>query len=219
MAERAGNAVRVYVEIGRKKTFAGALDWPGWIRAGKSVDGALEALADYRGRYGMVASHAGLQVPTADFEVVEELPGNGSTDFGAPDRIATADYEPWVDEAERERHVALLEASWRLLDEVAVTASPELRKGPRGGGRDRDEVVAHVLGAHVGYARRIGVRDRVPDLADPVAVAAHRQRVIDTVRQPPASVPGKPWPVRYALRRMAWHLLDHAWEMEDKTLA
>src|SRR5438067_302187 len=24
------------------------------------------------------------------------------------------------------------------------------------------------------------------------------------------------WPVRYAARRMAWHVLDHAWEMEDR---
>ena len=27
------------------------------------------------------------------------------------------------------------------------------------------------------------------------------------------------WPVRYAIRRMAWHVLDHAWEMQDKDLS
>ena len=26
----------------------------------------------------------------------------------------------------------------------------------------------------------------------------------------------KGWPHRYAARRIAWHVLDHAWEMEDR---
>ena len=31
-----------------------------------------------------------------------------------------------------------------------------------------------------------------------------------------APLPGG-WPVRYAARRIAWHVLDHAWEIEDKS--
>jgi hypothetical protein len=27
---------------------------------------------------------------------------------------------------------------------------------------------------------------------------------------------GKRWPARYAIRRSAWHALDHAWEIEDR---
>jgi hypothetical protein len=27
----------------------------------------------------------------------------------------------------------------------------------------------------------------------------------------------KGWPPRYAARRIAWHALDHAWEIEDRS--
>jgi hypothetical protein len=27
----------------------------------------------------------------------------------------------------------------------------------------------------------------------------------------------KGWPQPYAARRIAWHVLDHAWEIEDRT--
>jgi hypothetical protein len=33
----------------------------------------------------------------------------------------------------------------------------------------------------------------------------------------PLKAPGKRWPPRYAARRIAWHVLDHAWEIEDRT--
>jgi hypothetical protein len=26
----------------------------------------------------------------------------------------------------------------------------------------------------------------------------------------------KGWPARYAARRIAWHVIDHLWEMEDR---
>jgi hypothetical protein len=35
----------------------------------------------------------------------------------------------------------------------------------------------------------------------------------------PLPVPNKvrrPWEPRYAVRRSAWHALDHAWEIEDR---
>jgi len=28
---------------------------------------------------------------------------------------------------------------------------------------------------------------------------------------------GDRWPARYAIRRSAWHALDHAWEIEDRS--
>jgi hypothetical protein len=39
------------------------------------------------------------------------------------------------------------------------------------------------------------------------------------LRQPSDGAPiaGKKWPPRYAARRIAWHALDHAWEIEDRS--
>jgi hypothetical protein len=98
-------------------------------------------------------------------------------------------------------------------------APATLRKGPRGGGRDRDAVVDHVVGAEAAYARKIGIARKPPAGADREAVTALRQDVLEAVRarrfgSPPRS---KGWPGRYAVRRMAWHVLDHAWEIEDKS--
>jgi len=147
------NSTAVYVE-GTKRVFACALDWPGWCRAGKGEDAALEALAAYAPRYGVVAGEAGVRFPSrvADsFEVVERLPGSATTDFGALDKPASRDSEPLTQKL-AERLTELLEASWRVFDRVAAGAPAELRKGPRGGGRDGDKMVDHVLGAEAGYA-------------------------------------------------------------------
>ena len=53
---------------------------------------------------------------------------------------------------EAERLAALVAAAWQTLDRVAGAAPEELRKGPRGGGRDRSKIVAHVLDAEAAYA-------------------------------------------------------------------
>ena len=28
--------------------------------------------------------------------------------------------------------------------------------------------------------------------------------------------PQRKWPPRYTIRRITWHVLDHAWEMQDR---
>lgn len=214
-----GVRTRVLLEVGKRRTFAAALDWPGWVRSGKTPEAALTELDAYAERFGAVASRACITFRDHhDFDVVEEVSGNGTTDFGAPDAIAASDHDSWDNDAELERHLAILTASWDLLDEVATTVSPSLRRGPRGGGRDRDQVVAHVIAAEASYVRRIGVRHRAPDPADHAAVEALRNDVLASLRTPPASIPGKPWPARYAIRRVTWHVLDHVWEIEDKSL-
>jgi hypothetical protein len=124
------------------------------------------------------------------------------------------------DAHEKERLLALLGACWGLLDQV-VSQSPEgLRKGPRGGGRDRTKIVAHVLGAEAGYSRHLGVKLREPEPLDTAAIAAHRTALADALRQADEVVRQNPdlkrWPMRYAVRRIAWHTLDHAWEIEDR---
>ncbi len=219
---RSTEATRVYLEVGTKRVFACALDWPGWCRSGKTEELALETLAAYAERYAVVAREAGVPIPSATgdgFQIVERLAGSaGYTDFGVPGEVATSDWEPLSDE-EAERQIALLRASWVVLDRVAAAAPPELRKGPRGGGRDRDKVVDHVLGAEAAYARKLGVKHRQPAVDDRAAIAAFRSELAATLRDawqaPPAEEKG--WPPRYAARRIAWHVLDHAWEIEDRS--
>jgi hypothetical protein len=206
--------------VGSKRVFACALDWPGWCRSGRTEELALQTLADYAPRYAPVAELAGIPFPATagdDFEVVERLPGSATTDFGAIDKAAGADAEP-LDAAEAERLTALVTASWVMLDRVVATSPAELRKGPRGGGRDRDKMVDHVLGAEAGYARMIGVRHRQPAIDDTAAIKALRDDIVAVLRAPWDGTPLVPkgWPPRYAARRIAWHVLDHAWEMQDR---
>jgi hypothetical protein len=219
--ERDTTTTVVCLEAGRKRVFVSALDWPGWCRSGKGEEPALEALAAYAPRYHAVAEEAGLAFPEAvaeEFEIVERLAGNATTDFGAPGVVGACDSKPLGAE-EAGRLAALVAASWRVFDRIAAHAPAELRKGPRGGGRDRDKMIDHVLGAEAGYARMLGIKHRQPALGDAEAVKALRDDIIGVLSQPSDGSPPRPkgWPVRYAARRLAWHVLDHAWEMEDRS--
>jgi len=219
-AGAATGRVAVGLESTPRKTFVSALEWPGWSRAGRDEAGAMAALASSAGRFEIVARGAGLAFgPVAPdlLEVVERLPGTATTAFGAPDVVFAMDQRP-TDRADGERLAMLVRASWDFLDRVAATAPFELRKGPRGGGRDRDAVVAHVVAAESAYARRIGVRLPEPDPGDAGAVAAVRAAIADGLARPTdgGPIPGGRWPARYAARRIAWHVLDHAWEIEDR---
>ena len=212
----------VILEVGRKRVFACATDWPGWCRSGRGEEQALEALAAYLPRYAPVAERAGLELPPAAadaFTVVERLPGTaGYTDFGAPGEIAASDHDP-LTAADAGRIAALTAASWAVFDDVAGSAPAELRKGPRGGGRDRDQIIEHVLGAEAAFARKIGVRHRKPAIGDEAAIAAMRSAITGALGRASDGATPLPggWPVRYAARRIAWHVLDHAWEIEDKS--
>jgi hypothetical protein len=212
----------VILEIGKKRVFACAAAWPGWCRSGRSEELALETLAAYLPRYAPVARRAGLALPPAAadaFAVTERLPGTaGYTDFGAPGEIAAGDYDP-LPGGEADRIAALVEASWAVFGDVARAAPAQLRKGPRGGGRDTDQIIEHVIGAEASFGRKIGLRHRRPAAGDEPAIAAMRSAIIGALRQPPDKTAPPPggWPVRYAARRIAWHVLDHAWEIEDKS--
>ena len=208
-------------EVGAKKAFVWAIGWPGWCRAGKTVELAHEALVTYAPRYRAVTKIARLTLPTADeqaLRVVDRVEGGGGTDFGVPSEITKADRRP-VTGAEAERLAGLVEAAWTVFDRVAAGAPAELRKGPRGGGRDRDKMIGHVIEADHAYAREIGIRLPEPSLADRTAVEAERAAVVEALREPSDGSPlaDRKWTARYAARRIAWHALDHAWEMEDRT--
>ncbi len=210
----------VYLETGSKKVFAAAIDWPGWCRAAKDDQGALAALADYVPRYAAVAKAAGVPFPRTvggAFEVLEQVPGDATTDFGVPGKIPKLDSERLTAAAAR-RQAALVEAAWTVFDRAVAVAPAELRKGPRGGGRDRDKMVDHVLSAEAAYARKLGIKHRPPVVGDEAAIAALRTAILEILSAPDGSPPvPKGWPSRYAARRIAWHVLDHVWEMEDRS--
>ncbi|MCG5217508.1 hypothetical protein [Streptosporangium sp. KLBMP 9127] len=208
---------RVYLELGPKKVFACSLDWAGWCRIGGSEEAALDALAEYAPRYRVIAERAGLSFEPGDLEVAERVKGGTTTDFGAPEAIPEADGAPVGAEAAR-RMTALVEAAWEVFAEVAAGSPEELRKGPRGGGRDRDKMAAHVIEAERAYARKIGVRHRPFPLGDDTALAAMRGDIAGRLATPSGGGPLVPggWPHAYAARRIAWHVIDHLWEMEDR---
>jgi hypothetical protein len=212
----ADSPIAVFIEPGHKWVFASALDWPGWARRGRTEDLAVQALADYLPRYAPIVARAGLKSVTGTLAVAERHPEPSSNaDFGSLHEVAPSERRPLSPEAGA-RFAALLEAAWATFDEVAGTAPDQLRKGPRGGGRDTAQIVTHVRDAEVLYARKMGLpRDKaIPD--DPVA--ALRGRVAAAVREPGNVVtPPNGWPLRYAARRIGWHVLDHLWEIEDKS--
>jgi hypothetical protein len=215
-------ATEVVLEVGARRVFATALDWPGWCRSGRTEEAALEALAEAADRYAAVAAAAGVRFSTrlADsFAVVERLKGNATTDFGAPGAVAGRERDP-LTAAQAGRRLSLVRAGWQVFDDIVAETPATLRKGPRGGGRDRDKMVEHVLGAEVEYAKKIGVRGlKVPAVGDDEAVARVRQAIADVLAAASDGTPHdeKGWPPRYAAARIAWHVLDHAWEMHDRT--
>jgi hypothetical protein len=212
---------RVAIEIGSKRAFASALDWPGWCRSGRDEARALEALAAYADRYAVVPAAAGIPFPkkaAADFDVLERVPGGATTDFGAPEMPAAIERKPMT-RAEVDRMCALVAATWKVFDGVVKKAPAELRKGPRGGGRDRDKIVEHVLGAETGYGPRLGLKLKQPEVGDTKGIKALREAWLQAFRDGAdgklTSERGRP--ARYMARRIAWHTMDHAWEIEDRS--
>ncbi|MGH8891557.1 MAG: hypothetical protein ACRDV3_17570 [Acidothermaceae bacterium] len=216
----------MYLQLGRSRVFACAVEWPGWCRRAKTDEEALDALADYAPRYAPVVARAGLAFPgsaSQSFEVVERLPAPraptfSGVDFGTIDEPCELDNRA-LTAGEANRLASIVEASWATLDDVLARAPSELRKGPRGGGRDRDKIAGHVLGAEVAYARKLGVRHKQPAIDDGKAIDALRADLAVAIRgSRAAEAPSTTgWLPRYAARRIAWHVLDHAWEVEDRS--
>lgn len=223
-------AMDVYTESGGKRAFAGATEWPGWCRSGRREDDALERLIAYAPRYADVVAGSvrGFKAPrsVSGLDVVERLTGDATTDFGAPSGAPAADARP-LDARELKRLVSILEASWVAFDRIADAATgKELRKGPRGGGRELDGIVDHVIGAEGSYVAMLAARRPNTEGADRTEAAeAEREAVREALSRAvteglPEKGPrgGKIWLPRYFVRRAAWHVLDHAWEIEDRVV-
>jgi len=220
-------AVRTVLERGPKdkKVVLFAVDWPGWSRGAKSPELALEVLESYRDRYRPIAVAAGLAAEfdaAGALDVVEDRVGTGSTDFwGISFSPSSLEREP-MDDAELERKIALLRACWKFFDEVAASVSAEMRKGPRGGGRDRDVIIRHTIRTESEeFAKRLGLR--IPERAalEPKALQSYREDYVETMRAYNAGE-GKrmrSWNLPFLIRHSAFHTMDHAWEMQDKDLS
>jgi hypothetical protein len=212
----------VTIEHTPKKTFATAADWPGWSRSGKTEQLALEALAAYAPRYAPVADAEHRRFATTatvdDLDVVERHEGSAGTEFGVPSHPTDHDARP-SDADEAARLAGLVDSAWTFFDRVAAHAPEELRKGPRGGGRNTSRVIAHVMEADRAYAGQIGIKVPEFEPGDRAAIRSMRDAVLDALRATRDGAPlaGRRWPARYAAHRIAWHALDHAWEIEDRT--
>jgi hypothetical protein len=216
--------IRVMVEQGKKRAVASAFDWPGWDRSGKSEEDALRVLAAYRPRFAKVAALAGLADEfdaSGEPAVVERLQGTGTTDFYGLSAKSAGPEQEQMSEAACERKIALLRACWATFDDVASRVSAELRKGPRGGGRDRDLIVRHANGAEIHeFAVKVGVMTRLEAREHRDELRAHREAFCTAIREHNArGASARTWTVQFVIRRCAYHMLDHAWEMEDRDLS
>ena len=225
---KSSNRIDVYLENGEKRTFAGAIDWPGWCRSGPDEASALQALLDYGQRYARVlrAKEFGFRAPIniSAFNVIERMKGNATTDFGAPSLAPSLDAKP-VNDVDLQRFQAILKACWRFFDAKAKAASgQELHKGPRGGGRELDSIIQHLLGSDVGYLGGLGSKVKLDESAESnEELKRVRKSILEALtasahgeiaeRGPRGGIRWKP---RYFVRRVAWHVLDHAWEIEDR---
>ncbi len=218
--------LKVVLEIAPKRAFASALEWPGWSRGGKTADEALDSLLAYAPRYAKVARRAKLPfrppATTRGLHVVERLGGGAGTEFGVPGASAKSETDP-LSAAELKRLVALLRAAWATFDGAAKKAEGvSLRLGPRGGGRQVPKMVEHVRESEAAYLHQLGTR---PPRGDAATMAALRREFVKALtaaasgeEMPDPNKVKRPWGPRYAARRSAWHALDHAWEIEDRSV-
>jgi hypothetical protein len=218
--------LRVIIEVGKKerRVVAGATDWPGLDRWDKTDDAAIAKMTSYVPRYAAVAERAGMAAELArqrQVDVVARVTGSGSADYWGIAHVPSDVEREVLSPDELERRLALLQACWSYFDDTAARVSAELRPGPRGGGWTRDELFRHV---HVNeaqqFTRKVEVRTPREMVLSPDGRAAHREATLDAIRAYNADgrIAGRSWPIQFLIRRIAHHVMDHAWEMEDRDL-
>lgn len=217
--------IQVALEVGAKRVFAVAVGWPGWARSGRDEDAALRALTEHAPRYAAAIGEPGV-AEDAGYDVVARLTGGSGTDFGVPSVELPDEARPLTGQ-ELVRARRMLEAAWAAFDAAAAAAAGKrLRTGPRGGGRSLGKLTDHVLEAEEAYLTQLGRRrPKPPATGTPERMRQVRAAALATLEalgrgdepDDPSGVRRR-WPPRYFVRRSAWHALDHAWELEDRTL-
>ena len=208
-----------------KKAVAFAVDWPGWSRGAKTPELAVATLESYRERYRPIAVASGM---AAEFDgagrlkTIEDKIGTGSTDFWAISFSPAASEQEPMSADELDRKIKVLRACWGFFDKVAASVSAEMRKGPRGGGRDRDRIIRHtVRNESESFAKQVGLRIPEEAALTPEGLRTHRRAYIKAIRAYNAGE-GKrmrSWNLPFLIRHSAYHVMDHAWEMQDKDLS
>jgi hypothetical protein len=205
-----------------KKAVAFAIDWPGWSRGAKTPDLALATLESYRQRYRPIALAAGM---TDEFDaagpldVIEDRVGTGSTDFWGISFSPSGSERGPMSDTEIDRKINLLRACWAFFDGVAGRVSAEMRKGPRGGGRDRDKIIRHTIRTESeDFAKRLGLRISEGGALTPDGLVAHREAYVAAMHAYNRGEGRRmqSWTLPFLIRHSAFHVMDHAWEMEDK---
>jgi hypothetical protein len=211
--------IEVLVETGKSRVFVTAVDWPGWARSGKTVDDAIASFIEHGPRYkAAVKKRIALPGSVADLDVVQRAKGDSNTDFGVPSSPKTD--RDTIDAKELRRLTDILEASWAAFDAAAKKAKGKsLAKGPRGGGRALAKIIEHQTEAERAYLSKLG--GSAPKDADVGAVRAAFLDALEARHRGDLPDKGPRGGARFtaaeAVRRSAWHALDHAWEIEDRT--
>jgi hypothetical protein len=222
MGPQTTDTLRVILEVGKKRrVVAGAMDWPGLDRWGTSEDDAVEKLLSYVPRYAGVAERAGMAKAFArgrEAEVVERVPGSSSTDFWGIPHVPSEIERDVLSPTDLNRRLDLLQACWAYFDEVAARITDELRPGPRSAGRSHDQIVRHVYyNEPEQFSRKVEVRTPKEVVLTPDGLAEHRVEYLEAIRAYNAEgKPARTWPIQFLIRRTAHHVMDHAWEMEDR---
>ena len=216
------DAMRVILEIGKKRrVVAGAMDWPGLDRWGAGEEAAVERLAAYRARYAGVAERASLAgeyAASGEIEVVERVPGSSSTDFWGIAHVPSLIEDEVLPSAELERRLTILRAVWASFDNVVGGVTGELLPSGRTYGRTREQIARHVyIGEPNQFSRKVEVRTDPAAVMTPDGLAAHREAYLDAIRAYNAEGKrARTWPIQFLIRRTAQHVMDHAWELEDR---
>ncbi|HLW03444.1 MAG TPA: hypothetical protein VKT82_32665 [Ktedonobacterales bacterium] len=226
-----GGQLAVALEIGpKRRVFTQVCDWVGWCRAGKDEDAALQALFAAGPRYAQVAERAGVALTLpASLEalvVVERVSGTAVTDFGALSVLLAKDAEP-LDDAQIARLERLLLACWATLDDALKAVPTDQHDQKPAHGRAPNALYHHVLEADMLHLAAFGPAAKPPALASMDVLfeqgARVREQFIAHLRAVPRGQTFEPrrrqgfaWTPRFAVRRAAWHALDHAWELQAR---
>ena len=157
--------IQIYVEATATRTFAGAIEWPGWCRGARTEDLAIEIAPGLRvaiwggrsRRAGMAFASTGV---ASSFDVAGRLAGGAGTEFGVPvarprcgrTASSTRQSSPGLE-------APLLRAAWETFADAADRAvGISLRLGPQGGGRDLAKIQDHVRMSEEAYLTQLGAR-------------------------------------------------------------